>query len=123
MSQSGDAYHTVTRPGIVMPYPNLRKTMGDAVHQLCCIAGEFRDVIKMGRTVMRDTMPIETGCELFAWTRQLESDWNYLEAYGSDLRHRPAHGAAASVLGSLPRTLRAFLAAERTVLQGSSRAV
>eukprot|EP01065_Artemidia_motanka_P013809 TRINITY_DN17769_c0_g1_i1.p1 TRINITY_DN17769_c0_g1~~TRINITY_DN17769_c0_g1_i1.p1 ORF type:complete len:1450 (+),score=582.24 TRINITY_DN17769_c0_g1_i1:73-4422(+) len=74
MSQSDDAYHTVIRLAIISSAPEMLTTIQGAVHTLYEKAWEFRDVIKMGRTMMQDAVPVSMGREFLSYARQLEDD-------------------------------------------------
>ena len=86
MSQSDDAYHTVMRLSLINSFPGLKKRMADAIRTLFLKAEEFKDVVKMGRTMLQDAVPTQLGREFLAWARQLEDDWNNLDTCQAGLK-------------------------------------
>eukprot|EP01062_Namystynia_karyoxenos_P040011 TRINITY_DN2916_c0_g1_i4.p1 TRINITY_DN2916_c0_g1~~TRINITY_DN2916_c0_g1_i4.p1 ORF type:complete len:1432 (+),score=549.37 TRINITY_DN2916_c0_g1_i4:118-4413(+) len=75
MSQSDDAYHTVIRLGVILAAPKMLHELRGAVRTMYEKAWEFRDIVKMGRTMMQDAVPVTMGREFLAYARQLEDDF------------------------------------------------
>jgi len=74
MSQSDDAYHTVIRLAIALSAPELLDALRTTLKTLYEKAWEFRDVHKMGRTMLQDAVPVTMGREYLAYARQVEED-------------------------------------------------
>lgn len=74
MSQSDDAYHTVIRLALTLSAPELLDALRTTLGTLYAKAWEFRDVQKMGRTMLQDAVPVTMGREYLAYARQVEED-------------------------------------------------
>lgn len=74
MSQSDDAYHTVLRLAIALAAPAMLNALRSTVRTMYAKAWEFKDVVKMGRTMLQDALPVTMGREYLAYAKQLEED-------------------------------------------------
>ena len=73
-SQStNDAYPTAIKLGVLLSSRNLIRAMGDLRSALEAKAGEFKDVLKMGRTENQDAVPMTLGQEFSAYAVMIES--------------------------------------------------
>ncbi|MBY4675711.1 aspartate ammonia-lyase [Marinobacterium arenosum] len=75
MSQStNDAYPTAVRVAILLSHGRLVDTLRSLKQAFEQKAGEFSDVIKMGRTQLQDAVPMTLGQEFKSWATTLGED-------------------------------------------------
>jgi fumarate hydratase class II len=63
------------------------------------LAGEHRDLVKVGRTHLQDAVPITFGQEVTAWAAQLTDATDHIRSVEAGVRHRLAVGGTATGTG------------------------
>ncbi|MHA6690976.1 aspartate ammonia-lyase [Devosia sp. A449] len=81
LSQStNDVYPTAIRLAIRFSYLDLSKSLTRLARAFEAKAGEFRDVVKLGRTQLQDAVPMTLGQEFMAFADTLDADVARLDA-------------------------------------------
>jgi aspartate ammonia-lyase len=87
MSQStNDVYPTALRLTLSRKLDGLMVEMADLRDAFSLKAGEFADVIKMGRTQLQDAVPMTLGQEFEAWSIMVEEDIQRIQEAQSLIR-------------------------------------
>jgi aspartate ammonia-lyase len=94
-SQStNDAYPTAFRVALLLIIPELMKAMQSLSQAFRDKAGEFKDILKMGRTQLQDAVPMSLGQEFGAFATTISEDVERLKVV-SGLFHEINLGATA----------------------------
>ncbi|WKE67482.1 aspartate ammonia-lyase [Gallaecimonas kandeliae] len=111
LSQStNDAYPTAIRVGLQLSHAELVDSLAALRDAFAAKAGEFKDVIKMGRTQLQDAVPMTLGQEFGAFATTLGEDIERIEglydllrevnlggtAIGTGINADPRYGALAT---------------------------
>lgn len=87
-SQStNDAYPTAIKLAVLLSLKDLLGAMGELREALEAKAGEFSDVLKMGRTENQDAVPMTLGQEFSAYAVMIESAAAALERNAAEFHH------------------------------------
>lgn len=98
MSQStNDVYPTAVKIAMIYGLRDLSQSLQELIAALDMKAGEFKSLLKLGRTEMQDAVPITLGQEFSAWSGSLKRDTQRSASAIGALR---THNIGATAIGT-----------------------
>ncbi len=96
MSQStNDTFPTAMHLATLLVWRDLRPVLSDLAGALHAKGDEFADLVKSGRTHLKDAVPVTLGQEFHAWGAAIDRSIGFLDAVVDDLTELPIGGNAA----------------------------
>ncbi len=119
MSQStNDTFPTAMHLATLLEWRDLRPVLSELAAAFHARGDEFADLVKSGRTHLKDAVPVTLGQEFHAWGAAIDRSIRFLNAVVDDLLELPIGGNAAGTGINAPDGYRTAIVRQLSELTG-----